>query len=61
MLSMGIAMMVLSIYVGNVQITPEHHAAFLSGLRANMLGFATLCFVGIFASLARGNVRHTAD
>ena len=61
MLSMGIAMMVLSIYVGNVQIAPEHHAAFLSGLRANMWGFAALCFVGIFASLARGNVRHAGD
>jgi EmrB/QacA subfamily drug resistance transporter len=59
MLSMSIAMLILSVTVGNVQITPEHHAAFLGGMRANLLGFAGLCFVGIFASLARGKVRHT--
>ncbi len=61
MLSMGIAMLVLSIYVGNVQITPEHHVAFLGGMRANLLGFAALCFVGIFASLARGKVRPSGN
>jgi EmrB/QacA subfamily drug resistance transporter len=56
MLSMGIAMLILSIFVGNVQITPERYSAFLTGMRANLLGFAALCLVGIFASLARGRV-----
>jgi EmrB/QacA subfamily drug resistance transporter len=57
MLSMGIAMLLLAIYVGKVQITPEYYALFLTSLQAAIAVFAVLCFVGIFASLARGKVR----
>jgi len=57
MLSMGIAMLILAIYVGKVQITAEYYALFLTSLKTAIGVFAVLCFVGIFASLARGKVR----
>lgn len=57
MLSMGIAMLIFAIYVGKVQITPEYYSLFLVSIRRALIIFAALCFGGIFASLARGNVR----
>jgi EmrB/QacA subfamily drug resistance transporter len=57
MLSMGIAMLILAIYVGKVQITPEYYALFLTSMKTAIAVFAALCFLGIFASLARGKVR----
>ncbi|NJD78595.1 MAG: MFS transporter [Candidatus Methanoperedens sp.] len=57
MLSTGIATLILTIYVGNVQIAPEYYSLFLGSERTAFIVFATLCFVGIFASLARGKVR----
>jgi MFS family permease len=53
MLSMGVAMMVLAIFVGNVQITPELYAAFLEGMKVSMVISAALCIAGIFFSLVR--------
>jgi len=53
MLSMGIAMMVLSIYIGNEQITPELYPAFIEGMKISMAVFAALCIAGIFFSLVR--------
>jgi EmrB/QacA subfamily drug resistance transporter len=57
MLSTGIATMILTIYVGNVQIVPDNYSLFLGGEKIAFLIFAALCFVGIFASFARGKVR----
>jgi MFS family permease len=57
MLSMGIVMLILALYVGRVQITPEHYPQFMSSARIAFVVFAALCFGGIFASLARGKVR----
>jgi predicted MFS family arabinose efflux permease len=57
MLSTGIATLILTIYVGNVQIVPENYSLFLGSEKAAFIVFAALCFAGIFASLARGNVR----
>jgi hypothetical protein len=55
--SMGVVMLVFVIYLGRVQITPEYYAPFLSSLNTAFIVFAALCFLGIFASLARGKVR----
>jgi MFS family permease len=57
MLSMGVATLILAIFVGKVQIGPEHHGAFLTSLRTAFGLFAVLCFGGVFASLARGKTR----
>jgi EmrB/QacA subfamily drug resistance transporter len=56
MFSMGIAMMIFSIYMGKVKITPEHHAGFLISVRTAFAVFAILCSIGVLASLARGRV-----
>lgn len=57
MLSMGIAMLIFAVYVGEVQITTRYYPTFLSGIRAAFFIFTVLCFGGVFASLARGRVR----
>jgi EmrB/QacA subfamily drug resistance transporter len=57
MFSMGIAMLIFSVYMGRVQITPENYPAFLAGIKVAFIIFASLCFVSIFASLVRGKVR----
>ncbi len=57
MLSMGIAMLISSIYVGRVEITPEYYSAFVAGMKVAFVIFAALCFLGIFASLARGKAK----
>ncbi|MDQ7785042.1 MAG: MFS transporter [Desulfomonilaceae bacterium] len=57
MFSMGIATLVLSWYVGRVEITPAQYPAFVKSVEAAFLIFALLCGLGIFASLARGKLR----
>jgi EmrB/QacA subfamily drug resistance transporter len=57
MVSMGVAAAVISFFVGRAPITPALHPQFLSALHTAFLIFALLCTAGIFASLARGNVR----
>ncbi len=53
MFSMGISMLIISLYVGRVEITPQYHAAFTMSLKTAFFIFAVLCFGAIFASLAR--------
>lgn len=57
MISMGIATVIFTLVMGRVQITPEHHVAFLKGVRLAFMVFSVLCFLGIFSSLARGRMR----
>jgi len=54
LLSMGLVMLVLSVNVGKVQITPAYHHPFLLSVKSSFVVFMVLCFCGIFASLARG-------
>ncbi|MCX6333959.1 MAG: MFS transporter, partial [Bacteroidia bacterium] len=53
MLSMGIAMMLLALYVGQVTITAATYPGLISGMRSGFIIFSVLCILGIFASLAR--------
>jgi len=55
--SMGVAMLMFALYIGRVQITPEHYLLFLESMKISFTIFAILCFGGIFASLARGKIR----
>ncbi len=57
MLSMGIAMLLLAIFLGRTQITPEYYQLFLKSMKTAFIIFAVLCFTGIFTSLARGKLR----
>jgi MFS family permease len=57
MLSMGIAMVIFALHIGSARITPENYPLFLTSLKTGFTIFSSLCFAGIFASLARGKVR----
>ena len=53
MLSMGIALLIFSIVIGNVQILPSSYPALLTSIKIVFTICAVLCFIGLFASLAR--------
>src|SRR4030043_1419564 len=57
MFSMGIAMLIISIFVGRVEIAPEHFEELVTSMQVAFMAFAALCFGGIFASLARDSAR----
>ena len=57
MLSMGIAMIVFSIYIGNAPITPENFPLFIASVKTLYIIMTIICFFGIFASLARGSTK----
>jgi EmrB/QacA subfamily drug resistance transporter len=56
-LSMGITMVVMTIIIGRVAITPEYYPAFLTSAKIAFGIFAFLCFCGVIISLARGRMR----
>jgi EmrB/QacA subfamily drug resistance transporter len=60
MASLGVAMLLFALFIGPVQITPEVYPAFLAAMRTAFILFSALCVAGVFASLARGNVRNGA-
>jgi len=57
MLSMGIAMVIISLFIGRVMMTPEVGTQILMSIRAGFTFFALLCCCGVFFSLVRGSVR----
>lgn len=57
MVSMGAAMLVFSLRIGRVQITPEQYVPFLASMRMLFSASAVLCLGGVFASLGRGRLR----
>ncbi len=57
MLSMGIVMLIFALFMGETAVTPETAARFLTSARAAFGVFVVLCILGVFASLARGNIR----
>jgi EmrB/QacA subfamily drug resistance transporter len=54
MFSMGIAMMLFSLFIGRAEINSSNFTEFLSSVKLAFLIFSILCFGGIFASIARG-------
>jgi len=53
MMSMGIAMMLLSLYIGKQTINPSTYPGLISAMKTGFLIFSGLSILGIFASLAR--------
>lgn len=53
--SMAIVTLVLACYIGNVQLTPAYAGLLIQASRTSFIIFAILCFLGVFASLARQN------
>ena len=56
-LSMGIATLLFALFLGRVEITPDLYPLFATSARAAFVVFAVLCVIGVFASLARGDMR----
>jgi EmrB/QacA subfamily drug resistance transporter len=56
MLSMGIVIVIFSLFIGSEKISPANQDAFLTSARTAFILFSVLCFMGIFASLARGKI-----
>ncbi len=54
--SMGITSLILAIYMGNVKITSSNLPSFLISVKVTFTILTILCFLGIFASIARGKV-----
>jgi MFS family permease len=55
--STGVVLLIFSIYLGKVQITSEYYPIFVRCTKLAFTFFGVLCLVGIFASLASGNIR----
>ncbi|MDX9745995.1 MAG: MFS transporter [Syntrophales bacterium] len=55
MFSMGIAMMIISLYMGRQVINPSTFPGFIAGMKTGFVIFSVLSVLGIFASLARNN------
>jgi len=56
MLSMGIAMMIIAVVVGKVDITPDMSDELMSAMNIGFVVFFVMCFIGIFFPMVRGNV-----
>lgn len=56
MFSMGIAMLIFSLVMGKVKITPEVYLSFNHSMQIIFGIFTILCVLGIFASYSRGKV-----
>jgi len=55
-MSIAVATLFISVFVGDVVIQQEHVEMFHEAFRTSFIAFAALCYVGVFASLARGKV-----
>ena len=53
MMSMGIAMMLIALYIGKSTINPATYPGLISAMRTGFIIFSILSVFGIFASLAR--------
>jgi MFS family permease len=56
-MSMGISTLIFALMIGKVQINPENYILFLNSVKIIFAIFSVLSFGGVFASLARGNIR----
>jgi MFS family permease len=55
--SLGLILLLFSLIIGQIQITPSAYPLFLKTMNITFIIFAVLCFGAIFASAARGKVR----
>ena len=55
MMSMGIAMMLIALYIGRQTINPSTYPGLITAMKSGFVIFSILSVLGIFASLARNN------
>jgi EmrB/QacA subfamily drug resistance transporter len=58
MMSMGIAMLLISLYIGKQTINPESFRGLMAAMRTGFIIFSMLSVFGIFASLGRHRKQH---
>lgn len=58
MISMAIAMVIFSVFLGQEQITPSNYDLFLKSIYVSFLVFTFLCIIGIFFSFRRGELKN---
>jgi predicted MFS family arabinose efflux permease len=61
MLSMGIATVIFSIFIGRTQITEEQYPYLMKSIVVAFIIFALISFGGIFASMVRGKLRSSGQ
>ena len=54
MMSMGIATLLLQIFIGNRPLSTEYSSQFMSSMKTTFIVFVVLCILGVYFSLARG-------
>ncbi len=59
MISMAIAMVIFSLFLGQEAISPSNYGLFLKSVHVSFLIFTFLCIIGIFFSFWRGELRMT--
>jgi len=57
MSSMGIVMLIFSLVLGRIKITPEGYPLFINALKIAFYIFTGLCIFGVYASLKRGKIK----
>lgn len=57
MMSMGIAMLLFSFFIGQAQLSTANGAQLMQSIRIAFILFSALCWLGVLPSLARGKVR----
>jgi EmrB/QacA subfamily drug resistance transporter len=60
MLSQGIALLIFTLIMGHTEISYKQTGQLMSSIQIAFIVFAALCVIGLFASLARGNLRKEA-
>lgn len=58
MMSMGIATLIIHLFMGSAKIVTSNHPQFMHSARVTFAIFVALCILGIWASLARGKNEH---
>jgi MFS family permease len=55
-LSMALILLLFSVLIGQVQISPAYYPDFIKSMQISFIIFAALCCAGVFASATRGKV-----
>lgn len=61
LISMGIATLIIHIYIGETKISATNIPSFISSVKVILGIFAILCFLGVFASIARGKTNNNNE
>jgi len=55
-LSMALVTLLMAIYIGNAKLSDIHPDVLMKSIHTAFILFALLCFMGVFASMARGKI-----